>query len=244
PADGLIAHELAHQWWGDLLTCRDWSHLWLNEGFASYAEALWDEHSKGPDAYAYNMMQKARGAIAGGKTRPVVDRRYADPNAMFDSRAYPKGAWVLHMLRQRVGEEAFWKSVQRYGNEHRLKSVETADFRKTLERETGRDLERFFYDWTERPGNPVLEVSTDYLSETKHARVLVKQTQAGEPFPFPLTLVFRCPPASQPIRVVREVTEKEHAFDIALPERPDLVEVDPDQAVLAEIKETKGRDQW
>jgi aminopeptidase N len=243
-SDGLIAHELAHQWWGDLVTCRDWAHIWLNEGFASYAEALWAEHAQGADEYAYNMMQKARGAISGGKTRPVVDRRYPSPGSMFDGRAYPKGAWLLHMLRAQLGDDAFWKCIQVYGNEHRLKTAETADFRRVLERETGRDLERFFYDWTERPGNPVLEVTTDYLPETKQVRVVVKQTQAGEPFHFPLALWCWCPPESGPIVSEQQATEKEHIFLISVPGRPTRVEVDPKQAVLAESKETKGRDLW
>jgi aminopeptidase N len=242
--DGLISHELAHQWWGDLVTCRDWAHIWLNEGFASYAEALWDEHSKGADEYAYTMWRKAGPAISGGKTRAIVDHRYATPSSMFDGRAYPKGAWVLHMLRRRLGEEAFWTSLQRYGTEYRLGSAETSDFRRTLERQTGRDLERFFYDWTERPGNPVLDIATEFLPDTKQARVTVKQTQAGEAFQFPLTLVFRCPTSAQPIVVEQEVTDKEHTFFVPLPSRPTLVEVDPEQAVLAEIQENKGRDLW
>jgi aminopeptidase N len=243
-ADGIVAHELAHQWWGDLLTCRDWSHLWLNEGFASYAEALWDEHHLGADEYAYNMMQKGKGAIAGGKDRPVVDRRYPFPNAMFDSRSYPKGAFVLHMLRQRLGDEVFWKCIRRYGTEHRLQSVDTTDFRKTLERETGRSLERFFYDWTERPGNPVIEVNTEWLPDTKLARVVVKQTQPGEPFAFPLALAFAGKAGSQPVTVEQEISEREQIFFIPLPERPTLLTVDPKQAVLAEIKENKGRELW
>ncbi len=86
-SDGLIAHELAHQWWGDLLTCRDWAHLWLNEGFASYFEALWDEYDLGPDEFAYNMYQKAERARRGGARRPIVDRAYPYSRSMFDSRA-------------------------------------------------------------------------------------------------------------------------------------------------------------
>ena len=116
----------------------------------------------------------------------MVDRRYSSSGSMFDSRAYPKGAWVLHMLRHRLGEDAFWKGLQEYGTRHRLKTVETADFRKAMEQVSGRSLERFFYDWTERPGHPVLEVKTVYLPETKLARVHIKQTQPGEAFHFPL----------------------------------------------------------
>jgi aminopeptidase N len=243
-ADNIVAHELAHQWWGDLVTCRDWSHLWLNEGFASYAEALWDEHHLGADEYAYNMLQKGRGAIAGGKDRPVVDRRYSFPLTMFDARSYPKGAFVLHMLRQRLGDDVFWKCIRHYGNEHRLQSVDTTDFRKTLERETGRSLERFFYDWTERPGNPVIEVNTEWLPDTKLARVVVKQTQPGEPFVFPLALAFAGKAGSQPVTVEQEISEREQLFFIPLPERPTLLTVDPQQAVLAEIKENKGREMW
>jgi aminopeptidase N len=242
--DGLIAHELAHQWWGDMVTCSDWAHVWLNEGFASYAEALWEEHSKGPDDYAYDLFRKAHGAISGGKTRPVVDHHYATPDSMFDDRVYPKGAWLLHMLRKRLGDDTFWKCLQRYGTEFQFRSAETADFRRVLERETGRDLERFFHDWTERPGSPILEVETEYLPESKQARVHIKQTQKEEPFHFPLRMVFHCPPAKEAVVVQGPVTQREHTFWVALPGPPTLVEVDPEQAVLAEIKETQGRDWW
>ena len=112
-SDGLIAHELAHQWWGDLITCRDWAHIWLNEGFATYFEALWDEHDLGDEEFAYNMYRKANRARRGGQKRPIVDRAYERPGAMFDSRAYPKGAWVLHMVRRRLGDDLFWKTLQR-----------------------------------------------------------------------------------------------------------------------------------
>jgi aminopeptidase N len=242
--EGLISHEMAHQWWGDLVTCKDWAHIWLNEGFASYAEALWDEHSRGADEYAYNMLQKARAAIKDAKTRPVVDHRYPNAWSMFDARAYPKGAWLLHMLRRRLGDEAFFRSLQRWGTEHRLQCVETSDFRETLEKETGRSLERFFYDWTERPGNPTLDLKTDYLPETKQVRVQVKQTQASEAFHFPLVVALRCPSEAKPTILRQEVTDKEQTFLMNVPDRPTLIEVDPEQAVLAEINETKGRDLW
>jgi aminopeptidase N len=243
-ADSLISHELAHQWWGDLVTCRDWAHIWLNEGFASFAECLWDEHKDGADAYAYNLVQKSRAAMNGGKTRPVVDRRYPNPDSMFDSRAYPKGAWLLHMLRRRVGEDAFWRAIQKYGTEHRLQSAETADYRRTLERESGRNLERFFYDWTERPGHPVLEVTTEYLPASQQARVVIKQTQSGEPFHFPLTVLLHSAGSAKPVAVQQDVTDKEYTVLVPLPGPLTLVEVDPEQTILAEIKETKSRDLW
>ncbi len=250
-SDPIIAHELAHQWWGDLVTCRDWAHVWLNEGFASYAEALWEENKNGPDAYDYTMYQKAHGggvlgrnAISGGKDRPVVDRRYPTPSSMFDGRSYPKGAWLLHMLRRRVGEDAFWKAIQAYGSEHRLQGAETSDFRRHLERVSGRNLERFFYDWTERAGSPVLEVATTYAPGTRQARFVIKQTQAGEPFHFPLTIRLHCAGAAKPIVLEQNVTDREYTLVVPVPGTPSLVEVDPEQTLLGEIKETKSRELW
>jgi aminopeptidase N len=248
-SDGIIAHELAHQWWGDLVTCRDWSHLWLNEGFASYAEALWDENRNGPDAYDYNMYQKAHGggrqnAITGGKDRPIVDRRYPTPGSMFDGRSYPKGAWVLHMLRRRVGEDAFWKAIQAYGSEHRLQGAETSDFRRALERTSGRNLERFFYDWTERAGSPILDVTTELVPSARQARLVVKQTQPGEPFHFPLTVRLHCAGVAKPIVLEQDVTDRQYTLVVPVPGTPSLVEVDPEQTMLGEIKETKGRELW
>jgi aminopeptidase N len=245
--DGLVAHEMGHQWWGDLVTCRSWAHVWLNEGFATFAALLWTEHSKGPDEAAYQLLQEGRAAMAGDKDRPIVDRRYPFELAMFDARAYPKGSWVLHMLRRQLGEDAFWRGLRRYGTEYRLRAAETSDFRKVLERVSGRSLERFFYDWTERAGHPVVQVSTEYVPESKEARVTVKQTQKGEAFRFPLKLVFSFRNGKgSPAPVVREedVLDKEHTFVVTLPARPSLVEVDPDQAVLAELHETKGRELW
>jgi aminopeptidase N len=241
-SDGLISHELAHQWWGDLVTCRDWAHIWLNEGFASYAEVLWAEHHDGPEEGAYNLIQKSRPAISGSKDRPVVDRRYPNSGSMFDSRAYPKGAWVLHMLRRRLGDDMFFKGLQQYGKDFILQCADTNDFRRTLERVSGRNLELFFYDWTERPGNPVLNISTDYQPDSKQARISVKQTQAGEAFQFPLKILFIV--AGQPIISEQEITDKEQVVYASLPGRPTMVCIDPDQTLLAEIEETKGRGLW
>lgn len=243
-SESIVSHELAHQWWGDMVTCRDWSHTWLNEGFASYAEALWDEHSRGADEYALNMYQKAAPAIPGGKRRPIMDRRYTNPDSMFDSRVYPKGAWVLHMLRNRLGDDAFFKSLKQYGTDFKFQSAETSDFRRSVERTTGRDLERFFYDWLERPGNPDLEVTTTYNPETRKVHVVAKQTQTGEPFHFPLKVVLYGAAGSEPIILDEEMKDKELDLNVTLATPLQRVEVDPQQAVLTNLKETKSRELW
>ena len=241
-ADGLVSHELGHQWWGDLVTCRDWAHLWLNEGFASYCECIWAEHRHGPDAYSLDIWHKSR-AARGSPDRPVVDRRYPTPDSMFDSRAYPKGAFIIHMLRQRLGDEIFEAGLKRFLTEHRFKSVETVDLRRAFEHVSGQDLEKFFYDWTERPGHPKLDVSVSYDVAAKRVRVAVKQTQAGEPFRFPLAV--RLTGTDKNHAVTEELIDsKEHVFQIPATTRPLGIEIDPAQAVLAEVKEEKGRDWW
>ncbi|MFQ5413003.1 MAG: M1 family aminopeptidase [Phycisphaerae bacterium] len=242
-SDGLVAHELAHQWFGDLVTCKDWSHLWLNEGFASYMEPVWYDYDRGRDDYDYAIFQDMRSAIRGGKDRPVVDLKYQDPDDMFDSRAYPKGSSILHMLRHRVGDELFWRSIKRYLTEHAHTPVETSDLRKAFEAITGRSLQRFFYDWTQRPGAPSLDVAFKWLEGDKLARVVVKQTQDADPFHFPFEVEFRFDDA-EPIMFKRDITEKQARFFIPLPSNPTMVRVDPRSAVLKEIKENKGRDLW
>lgn len=243
-SDGLIAHELAHQWWGDLLTCREWAHLWLNEGFASYFEALWNEYDLGDDEFQYNMFRKANRAKRGGKKAPIVDRAYKTAGSMFDSRAYPKGAWVLHMLRRRLGDDLFWKAINKYGSDNAYKSVETVDLRKAVDKVTGRSFERFFYDWTERPGHPEVTVQYKWLNEERLANVFVKQTQEAGAFHFPLTIEFRFGDDQPPVTVTRELTEKELNFYYPLPKAPQMVRVDPGQTVLMELKEKKGKDLW
>jgi aminopeptidase N len=243
-SEGLVSHELAHQWFGDLLTCRDWAHLWLNEGFASYFEALWDEKLNGADEYAYNMFEKAGGAISGGKTLPIVHRGYTDADQQFDGRAYPKGAWVLHMLRCRLGEDIFWKAINRYVTDYKHQTVETDDFRRTIERVSGKNFERFFYDWTERPGCPVLNVATDWNDGEKLAEVTVKQTQEGDAFVFPLTIELRGEGDSKPTTLTRNIDSKQTTIVVPLPTRPTMVRIDPGNTVLKEITEDKSRELW
>lgn len=243
-SDGLVAHELAHQWFGDLLTCREWAHTWLNEGFASYFEALWDEHDLGDDEFAYNMYRKAERAISGGKDKPIVYRNFKDEGEQFDSRAYPKGAWVVHMIRRRLGDELFWRVINEYTTRFSHKNVETVDLRRTIEDVTGRSFERFFYDWTERPGCPVVSVEYKWLADDKMASVTVKQTQKEAAFFFPLRLEFVGDRDTKPTVITRDVTQKDEHFLIPLTFRPEIMRVDPDQAVLMELTVNQPRDLW
>jgi len=200
------------------------------------------EHDRGEDAFRYNMRGKAQSAIRGGKDKPIVWRRYESPWEQFDARSYPKGAWVLHMLRRRLGDEDWWRAVRHYVEKHQHTCVETADLRIAFEEATGRNLERFFHDWTERPGHPVVEVAHRWLPDKGLMRVTVKQTQKGGAFHFPLRLVYRV--RGTELGVTHPVNGKESGVTIPLPARPDMVRVDPGYAVLMELKEDKARDWW
>jgi aminopeptidase N len=237
-SDGLVSHELAHQWWGDLLTCHDWAHIWLNEGFASYFEALWDEKQNGADEFEYNMFEKSHGATDQScKSRPVVDHHYADAENVFDNRAYPKGAWVLHGLRRKVGDDAFWRAIHRYCSEHKYTTVETVDLRRAFEAETGLSLERFFHDWTERPAHPTLETSYDWRDGM--LEVLVKQTQKEDPFA--IETAIQADKTEIPFTMT---DEREKRVLIPLAARPRIVRFDAHEGTLKELTEKKGDDQW
>lgn len=244
--DWLIAHELAHQWWGDLVTCKDWSHLWLNEGFATYSESLWAEHALGRDERDWHMLEDSRAARSGStQTRPIVDRHYPTPGSMFDNRVYPKGAWVLHMLRSRLGDEDFFRGLQRYGTIMAYQTAETSDLRKTFERLYGLSLERFFHDWTERPGNPKLLVETEWQPQSKRLKVHVKQTQKADVFEIPVRIDVQLKGyENAELAVSRLMNEREFTEYVALTGTPETVEVDPDFALLAQIEQKQSLKLW
>ncbi|MES4792040.1 MAG: hypothetical protein C4321_02805 [Chloroflexota bacterium] len=146
-SDDLVSHELAHQWFGDLLTCRDWSHGWLNEGFATYFEMLWDEHHHGLDRYRQGVIENTRLYLEERYWRPIVTNVFHDPIDIFDRHLYEKGSLVLHMLRGELGDEAFFRCIQRYVRDHVEQNVITQDLVDTIAAETGRSLEWFFDQW-------------------------------------------------------------------------------------------------
>jgi aminopeptidase N len=244
-SDGLVAHELAHQWWGDMITCRDWAHIWLNEGFASYFEACWDEEKNGADAYDYNMLEKAGGALEGGRNLPLVRRRYREADDTFGGGTYPKGAWVLHMLRRELGEDGFWRGFQAYAKEHAGTAVETEDFRRSLERANARSLGDFFWQWTERAGHPVFDVSVGWDAKDALLEVEVAQKQEGEPFHVAVDLEVATGGGSAPeIKTIpMRIAAKEERLFFPLAARPRWVRFDAREAILKEVTLHEDRDQ-
>jgi aminopeptidase N len=158
--EGLVAHELAHQWWGDLVTCRGWHHNWLNESWATFSENLYNEVAHGEDVAAWDRIQKTSQYLAqdlGQYRRPIVTDRYGIPMDLFDRHAYEKGSLVLTMLRDELGDEAFFRGAQLHLGRHAHGFADTHEFRRALEDASGRDLVWFFEQWVYQAGYPEIE---------------------------------------------------------------------------------------
>jgi aminopeptidase N len=182
--DGIIAHELVHQWFGDMVGYKSWEHLWLGEGWATFGEALWAEHKNGETGYQRAILGNMRRERGSGRNYAprnggMMTNRYGDPQQRFMStdNVYSKGGFILHMLRSRLGDEAFWKGVALYLDRYRFKLAETDDFRRCLEETSGQSLERFFDQWVKRPGNPQIEADYTWDESDKVLRVVLEQTQ-------------------------------------------------------------------
>jgi aminopeptidase N len=181
-SDSVIAHELAHQWYGDQLTCRTWREMWLNEGFATFIGGMWNEHADGPFEGASAVLRRYAGERKADEriARPlVVDFTNAGADAR-GSNPYGKGASVLQMLRVMLDEEAFWRGIRRYTADHQHGSVETDDLRRALEDESGLALGWFFDQWVRSAGHPKLSVTAAVDAEAGAVRIGLKQTQSAE----------------------------------------------------------------
>jgi aminopeptidase N len=237
-SQGLVAHELVHQWFGDLVTCKDWSHLWLNEGFATYYESLYEGHRHGQDALHYELYQRARHLTGLAEdTNAIVRRTYAEPDHMFDHLAYPKGGWVLHMLRSELGEDLYRRCIRTFLERHAYGVVVTEDLRRVIEELSGRSFDRFFDQWLYHAHHPELKVGYTWDDRSGMAHVTIRQVQALSPqvllFEFPLKLRFHTPRGT----VEREIRVREERADLQVPlaAAPTVVRVDPDYTLLAKI---------
>jgi aminopeptidase N len=245
----VVSHELAHQWFGDLVTCRDWSHIWLNEGFATYFEALYKEHGRGleDDEFLYYILQIADDYFGEASTkykRPIVTNVYKHPDDLFDSHSYQKGGCVLHMLRHYIGNDDFRKSLKVYLDIYKNKTAETNDLRKVFEEVSGKSLEQFFNQWLYRRGHPELEI--EYFLDEDNQKLKIKITQAQEDsdFPFVFSLEIRLIFSNdnkykkpETIHISKKVTE--HSCDIPKNANIQWISIDPEFKILKEINSLK-----
>jgi aminopeptidase N len=241
-SQGLIAHELAHQWFGDLVTCKDWSHIWLNEGFATYYDNLYDGHKNGPDEFLYDMYQSAKGILSQpNQTNAMVRRDWREPEELFNYLAYPKGSWVLHMLRSQVGPDLYRKCIKTYMERHQFGNAETEDLNRTFEELSGRSFDRFFDQWVYHAGFPDIQVNYSWDERSKLAKLTLTQNQKLSEdvllFHFPLTVRFKTKSNGA---INREITvdEASEDFYFPLPEAPEIVRLDPELTVLARFNFT------
>ncbi|HLF75969.1 MAG TPA: M1 family aminopeptidase, partial [Dehalococcoidia bacterium] len=230
-ADALIAHEIAHQWFGDLLTCRDWSHGWLNEGFATFMELAYAEHNKGRDEFLYALRMEMDGYLteSGQYKRPIVTNVYNAPMDLFDRHLYEKGGIALNMLRVILGERLFWKAIRRYAISRRSSNVVTTDLQRAIEEATGRNLDWFFDQWVYGAGHPDMKGDFSWDEGTKTAKLSLKQSQTGDKVPevfrLPMRIDFKMEDGSW-VESKVDMTDKEQTFYFPLASKPKMVRID------------------
>jgi len=248
-SDGLVAHELAHQWFGDLVSVRDWSELWLSEGFATYLTLLSEGHDKGADEFSYQLKQTQDNVVSsdvGERRRPTVTKRYFSPDNLFDNRIYGKGACVLNMLRRTVGDELFLKSLRKYVSEYAFRSVETNQLRIAFEDVSGVNLDWFFDQWVYGAGYPKFDVSTRWDQALRAVTVRVAQVQETDS----LTGIFRTPVEIEvwvngnPASYTEMITDTVNEFTFPAYQEPQLVIFDRGSNLLKSAVVHKGTGEW
>jgi aminopeptidase N len=240
-SDDLVAHELAHQWFGNYVTCRAWYEGWLNEGFATFFEHVWREKLLGQDEYDFGLKADLEAYLAeahGRYRRAIVCQDYDAPLDLFDRHLYEKGGLILHALRVEVGDAAFWRGVRTYLERHARGLVETRDLQRAIEESSGRSLGRSFEQWLYKPGHPEIEI--DVAWEKGVLSVSTKQTQSttdGVPacFELPLDLGIGDAEGRVVVRSVR-ITDRQQSFALAAPIRPAFVVVDPAMRIVGEVR--------
>ena len=236
----VIAHEIAHQWWGDLITLRSWEHTWLNESFGTYSDYLYTRFDRGEDAGAFDLLGKKNQYLNEAHNRymrPIVFKRYNDPDDNFDSHTYPKGACMLHLLRYILGDDTFFRIISTFLHQNEFKPVDTQDFMKTVKEVSGKNMDWFFEQYFFSPGHPVFEVTKYWNESTKKLTITVLQKQDTIPgvpvYTIPVNFGFTFPDR----KIVKEVWLKNKAetFEFEFATEPLLVRLDDGNYLLKEV---------
>jgi len=237
--ESTIAHELFHQWFGDLVTCESWSNLTVNESFANYSETLWDEYKHGADAGAEQNYSDMLGYLnSNSASKDLVRFHYADKEDMFDAVSYNKGGRILHMLRHYVGDSAFFKSLNLYLNTYKFGNGSADKLRLAFEAVTGKDLNWYWNQWYFGNGHPRVEISYAYDAQKQLASVFIKQTQSGDKV-FKLPLDIDIYHGFEKKRRTVWMDSKADTFTFSVSSKPDLINVDGDKIILWDKKDNK-----
>ncbi len=249
--EDVISHELFHHWFGDLVTCESWSNLPLNESFATYGEYLWNEKKYGNDAADYGLQADLATYLQQSKVNDheLIWFYHKDKEDMFDGISYQKGSRILHMLRNYVGDEAFFTALKNYLSTHKFSSVEFTDLRLAFEQVTGEDLNWFFNQWFLRAGHPDLDISYLYNDSLKKQVVKIKQIQEADggsikskTYKIPMAVDIYANGKVVRNHIVLEREDEEFLFNVA--SKPDLVNVDADKVLLCTRKDSKPASEW
>lgn len=234
--EALIAHEIAHQWFGNTASEANWHHVWLSEGFATYFTILYQESVHGVDAAKQELLADRQQVINfnNRNPRPIVDTTITDYNNVLNTNSYQKGSWVLHMLRQEVGDSAFWKGVRTYYDRYKFSNALTVDFHKVMEEISGKNLQSFFKQWLFQAGQPKLQVNWNYNAATKDIILEIKQMQSGATFQFPLEVGVYYDNAEKPVIQTFNIQKNAETFTIKADKVPTKIVLDPNVKLLFE----------
>jgi aminopeptidase N len=234
--ESTVAHETAHQWFGDAVTEADWPHVWLSEGFATYFGALFFEHADGQAVFRRMMEENRRQIVASKRNdKPIVDATERDLFQLLNTNSYQKAAWVLHMLRGIVGDEKFFDGVRRYYRGHEHGTALTVDLQRAMEAASGMKLDDFFDQWLFHQGYPRLRVSSQWSPEQRTATVVVEQAQSGRWPTFRMPLTIELSTAGGALRQRVDVDERRERYAFQLDSPPTGVVLDPDGWLLKEV---------
>ncbi len=241
--ESTIAHELFHHWFGDYVTTESWSNLTLNESFANYSEYLWDEYKYGKDKADDENVKETQGYLqSNSEKKDLVRFYYKDKEDMFDGVSYNKGGRILHMLRNHIGDSAFFKSLALYLTTYKYKTAEAHQLRQAFEEVTGKDLNWFFNQWYYGSGHMNLDIQYSYDSLNKKAKVIVKQLQKEQIFNMPVAIDLYFGETKTRHNVWMKNAVDSFLFEAVT--QPDLINFDGDKILLCTKKENKTIEQY
>ena len=245
--DGLISHEMTHQWFGDLVTCKDWTNTWLNEGFATFGATLWEEHYYGVDASSFRYWREQNSWMQSRELYPIpIVTREINDSVEYVGNVYDKAGWVIHMLREEMGDEAFFRALKHYLETNRLQNVVSADLAKAIEESSSRNVDQFFDQWIYGAGAPRFTVRSTYDGAGKKVSISVKQTQKVEEhvglFRVPIEVSITTSSGEKVFPI--EVSKADETFSFPVDGPPLMVLFDKGDKILKSVDFQKSPEEW